>query len=200
MKILALDISSAEGGVAVAVDGEITDVRRLDVPRGRGAEVFSALEDLRPAWEGLDRMAVGIGPGSYNGLRTACALAESFQRALGIEIVAAPSPCLLDVREERYFAAGDARGGMVYLAEVEHRCLRGEVRLIKRDEFFQMADGVSPAPIFRVGVIAGAEKLFAARPDAVVLARLAPSLIPLSTGRLSPIYLKPPHITTPRVG
>lgn len=197
MKILALDISSAEGSIAVAVDGGITDARRLDIPRGRGAEVFSALEELRPAWTGLDRMAVGIGPGSYNGLRTACALAESFRQALGIKIVAVPSPCLLALEEPHYIAAGDARGGMVYWAEVDNHRLPQEIRLIERNDFLQTASA-APIPIYRVGAIAGAEHLPSARPDAAVLARLAPSLPPLPPGQLLPLYLKPPHITAPR--
>ncbi len=200
MKILALDISCADGSVAVATDGVVTDVRHFSAPRGRGAEVFSVLEELRPAWEGLDRIAVGVGPGSYNGLRAACALAASFRHALGIEVVAAPSPCLLDVEAPHYFAAGDARGGMVYLAEVRDRRLLHEIRLVERAEFSCLVAAGKTIPFYRVGAIGGADDLAESRPDAAVLARLAPSLQPLVAGALEPIYLKPPHITIPRAG
>lgn len=194
MKILAIEISSPAGSVAVAEGGRVVAEVRFGAPRGRGAEVFSAIEELRPRWEGLARIAVGIGPGSYNGLRVACAIAGSFRMALGAEVVAAPSPCLLEVDAPHYFAAGDARGGLAYLAEVRGRKLLGEILLLPRSEIG--ARKISPA--FRVGPIEGAEFLAEARPSAAALALLAPSLAPLRPEQIEPIYLKPPHITEPR--
>ena len=198
MKILALDISSAIGSIAVADGGAVAQVRRFSCPRGRGGEVFAMLEELRPEWEGLDTIAVGVGPGSYNGLRAACALAGAFQDALGIRVVAAPSPCLLGVDEDHYFVAGDARGGTVYLAGVRARRLAGDIRMVSREEFLAMVGAGFAATVYRVGAIAGADELPEAHPDAAVLARLAPSLDPAEPDGPEPIYLKPPHITTPR--
>lgn len=198
MKILALDISSATGSVAVADGGAVAQVRRFSCPRGRGGEVFAMLEELRPEWEGLDTIAVGVGPGSYNGLRAACALAGAFQEALGVRVVAAPSPCLLGVDEDHYFVAGDARGGTVYLAEVRERCLAGDIRMVSREKFLAMVGAGFAATVYRVGAIAGADELPEAHPDAAVLARVAPALAPAEPGGPEPIYLKPPHITVPR--
>ncbi len=197
MKILAVETSSAAASVAVADDSHIVVARSFEAPRGRGAEVFSLLEELRPTWNGLDRIAIGLGPGSYNGLRLACAVAGSFELALGIDIVTAPSPCLLDTEEPHYFATGDARGGRVYWAEVRERKLCGEILLIGHDELREKVLTAS-APVYRVGPIAGAEHLSAAAPSANVLARIAPSLPVVDPRYLEPIYLKPPHITTPR--
>lgn len=197
MKVLALDISSAEGSMAIATNGNTSFVRQLAIPRGRGSEVFSALEESRPAWTGLTRLAIGIGPGSYNGLRIACALAESFRQALDIEVVAAPSPCLLAVEETHYIAVGDARGGRVYWAEVNNHHLEQEIQLLTYENFHRVM-AVSPIPIFRVGTIPGTENLPLASPDAAVLASLAPSLTPLPSTPIIPLYLKPPHITAPR--
>ena len=196
MKVLAVELSSAAGSVAVADDGAIVCSRCFEAPRGRGAEVFAILEELRPHWLGLDRLALGIGPGSYNGLRVACALAQSFEMSLGIDLVAVPSPCLLDVSVPHYFAAGDARGGTVYVAEVRDRQLCGEILMIPRDGFsgFATAENV---PVFRVGEISGAEFLPVARPDATILAQLAPELSASDPASILPIYLKPPHITNP---
>ena len=197
MKVLAFDISCAEGSVAVAENGTLIASRDFSAPRGRGSGIFTVLEDLRDAWKGIDRLAVGLGPGSYNGLRAACALAGSFRMALGIEVAGIPSPCLLDVPDARYFAAGDARGGMVYLAEVQDRRLCGEIRLVEKARFLSLAATPSDTPIHRVGKLDGADSLPSARPDARVLALLAPSLPPLAAGEITPVYLKPPHITTP---
>lgn len=197
MKILALELSSAAASVAVAENGHLRDVRRFDAPRGRGAEVFALLDEMRPSWSGLDRFAVGLGPGSYNGLRVACALTGSFQLALGIEIVAAPSCCLLDVKDSHYFAAGDARGDRIWWAAVDDRRLAGEIELLPRDEFSRRA-AAADRPLYRVGPIRGVADLPPASPDAAVLAILADHLEPLDPARLEPLYLKPPHITLPR--
>ncbi|MGA0848348.1 MAG: tRNA (adenosine(37)-N6)-threonylcarbamoyltransferase complex dimerization subunit type 1 TsaB [Chthoniobacterales bacterium] len=199
MKILALETSSAATSIAVAVDGQITDVRRFAAPRGRGAEIFTVLEELRPAWTGLERMAIGLGPGSYNGLRTACALAGSFQMVLGIELVTAPSCCLLDVEDPSYIAIGDARGGRIWKASVEDRQLVGEISLHALDEAADLLRGTGQA-IYRVGDVRGFEQLPSAHPDAAVLAVLAKRLAATDPRKLEPLYLKPPHITAPREG
>lgn len=197
MKVLALDTSSAAASVAVAQDGEIVAVRRFEAPRGRGAELFALLEEMRDAWRGLDRLAVGVGPGSYNGLRVACAVAGSFQLALGCDVVVAPSVCLLPVEDDHYFATGDARGARVYWAEVRQRQLVGAVALLDAGELANKL--AHPAqPVYRVGDLPAADSPPAASPDATVLARLAPQLTPCRPAEIAPIYLKPPHITQPR--
>lgn len=194
MKVLAIEISCANGSVAVAENGRILAEVRFEAPRGRGAKVFSALEQLRPQWAGLARVAIGLGPGSYNGLRVACALASSFQAALGADVVSAPSPCLLGVEATNYFAVGDARGGLAYLAEVQDRKLAAQIDLVPHARIAAHRG----KPVFRVGSIGGQEGLPEACPSAALLALLAPSLEPLDSGPLKPIYLKPPHITAPR--
>ena len=197
MKILALETSGAAASIAVAEDGIITAERRFDAPRGRGAGIFLLLEELRPAWTGLDRIALGLGPGSYNGLRVACALAGSFRLALGIPVVGLPSPCLLDVAETDYLVVSDARGGQVGVVRVSGRALHGEMRLLPRAGLErEIAD--ARMPVYRTGLIDSVDEIPEAAPSAAVLARLAPALEPLGPGPVLPIYLKPPHITQPR--
>jgi tRNA threonylcarbamoyl adenosine modification protein YeaZ len=197
MKVLAIELSTAAGSVAVVADGEATEVRRFACPRGRGAEVFDVLAGMRWRWQGITRVAAGIGPGSYNGLRAACALAGAIQSSLGIDAVLAPSVCLLDVEEQSYFATGDARGGRFFWAEVRDRTLAGDIRLVDKEELALLL--VENSPVYRVGPMAGRENIPSASPDAGILALLAPSLTAVKDGQLEPIYLKPPHITMPKV-
>lgn len=197
MKILALENSSAAAGLAVAAEGKITEARSFEAPRGRGAQIFTLLEAMRPAWQGLDRIAIGIGPGSYNGLRTACALAGSFHLALGLEVVTAPSCCLLAVPGHDYTAIGDARGGRLWRAVVRDRRLHGDIVLLSPGELTRAEDDGPPAT-YRVGHVPGFDQWPSAAPDASVLALLAPDLPPADPARLEPLYLKPPHITAPR--
>ncbi|MBE2180379.1 MAG: tRNA (adenosine(37)-N6)-threonylcarbamoyltransferase complex dimerization subunit type 1 TsaB [Chthoniobacterales bacterium] len=198
MKILALDTSSSRASVAVAEDDRILDVRRFDAPRGRGAEVFAVLGEMRPQWLGIERLAVGIGPGAYNGLRAACALAGSFQLALGIDVVAVPSACILDVGDSRYTAVGDARGGRIYRAEILNRRLQGDIALLDHAEFQSSLQDGCGHPVFRIGTIPGADFLPSAFPDASILALVGRHLPPTDPRTMAPIYLKPPHITNPR--
>lgn len=197
MKVLALDTSSAAAGVAVAQDGTIVAARRFEAPRGRGAELFTVLEEMRDAWRGLDRLAVGIGPGSYNGLRVACAVAGSFQLVLGCEVVTAPSVCLLPVDDEHHFVTGDARGARAYWAEVRGRKLMEAIALLDATELAQKL-GQTTRPVYRIGNLPGQDAIPPSSPDAALLACLAPQLAPCSPAEIAPIYLKPPHITQPR--
>jgi len=196
VKVLAIEISSSEGSVAVAENGDVVTVRRFACERGRGAEVFAALAGMRESWKGAAIVAVGIGPGSYNGLRVACAIATSLQMAGHAEVRLSPSPCLLPVDETHFFVCGDARGGRAYRAEVRGRRLCGEIALLPYAEAARAANGAVPS--FRVGTFPGGENCPAAYPDAAVLALLAPDLPAAETGPIEPIYLKPPHITLPR--
>lgn len=198
MKILAFDTSSPVGTIAVSDKGRITAARTFEIPRGRGAKLFTVLHDLRSAWSGCSRIAVGIGPGSYNGLRASCALAQSLQIALGSELVSVPSPCLLPVPDTRYRVAGDARGGRFYLADVRDRSLDGEIRLLTHEEFHREIHACRGIPIYRIGPLTEIDGLPEHFPDAAVLASLATGLAPAEPSSFGPIYLKPPHITQPR--
>jgi len=196
VKVLALELSSAAGSVAVAENGQIVAEVQFVSERGRGAEVFAALERTRPSWQGADIIALGIGPGSYNGLRTACAIATSVQMAGNATVRVAPSPCLLPTEVDHFFVCGDARGGCAYRAEVQGRRLVGDIALLPYAEAATLANGTLVG--YRVGSWPGSECLEASSPQARVLALLAPGLPEAPAGAIEPIYLKPPHITMPR--
>lgn len=99
MKILALDFSSPERSVAV-VQGSLgapgDSVYEAVETGGRGAHAFAMIEQVLQQ-AGLEReqinvIAVGLGPGSYTGIRTTIALAQGWQlarplRSLGINSV-----------------------------------------------------------------------------------------------------------------
>ena len=197
MKTLAIDLSSPAGSIAVADDRTIVGRKTFACERGRGAGVFTALEELRELWRGADLVAVGIGPGSYNGLRTACALATSVQMATGAKLCSAPSPCLLAVGDAHYITYGDARGGRAYRAEVQDRQICGEISLVTYAEAAAQPEK-ERIPSYRIGPVPGLDRLPEAHPDAAVLAVLAQDSPVPSPAAPEPIYLKPPHITLPR--
>ena len=89
MKILALEFSSHERGIAV-LDGQ--EVRGFAIDRTeRGARCFElitrVLEEARLFPADIKCVAVGLGPGSFGGIRTAIAIAQGWQLARGVKLL-----------------------------------------------------------------------------------------------------------------
>ena len=93
----------------------------------------------------LSYIAVGIGPGSYTGIRVAVAFAKALSFALSIPLVGVSSLqlfCPLNDHEGPFFSVVDARIGGVYLAKgsvgAGKVVFKGEDVLVAFDEFTSM--------------------------------------------------------------
>jgi len=89
MKILALEFSPYERGIAVLIDGE---VRGFAIDRtAQGTRSFEliqrALTEARLSAVDVECIAVGLGPGSYAGTRIAIAIAQGWQLARGVKLL-----------------------------------------------------------------------------------------------------------------
>ncbi len=95
MKILALDFSSPQRSVAVLTAPDAMAREVLDSSLGRDMKPFALIEAaLRQA--GLEReviecLAIGLGPGSYTGIRVAVSLAQGWQLATGVKLLGVSS-------------------------------------------------------------------------------------------------------------
>ena len=94
MKILALEFSANERSVALAekqADGSalvLSSVRESDFRGVTGLSIMDrALREARVAPADVARIAVGLGPGSYTGIRSAIAIAQGWQLGRNIELV-----------------------------------------------------------------------------------------------------------------
>ena len=93
MKILALEFSSEQRSVAVVENGATLGEAR---EQGRKhTEAFRLIEQALAA-AGIEReqiecIAVGLGPGSYMGIRIAIAIAQGWQLARGVKTAGASS-------------------------------------------------------------------------------------------------------------
>jgi tRNA threonylcarbamoyl adenosine modification protein YeaZ len=161
MKILALEFSSPQRSVAIVcaeannanfIANEVVET----VARGANAlgMIENVLLDARLEREAIECLAVGLGPGSYTGIRTAIALAQGWQLArdvklLGIssaECIAAQAPAqafvgtvsvVIDAQRDEFYLAryeispGDCREieplRLASLADIEERERAGEV-------------------------------------------------------------------------
>jgi tRNA threonylcarbamoyl adenosine modification protein YeaZ len=127
MKILAVEFSSAQRGVAVVVDGE---------PRGAAMEtamretrafdlISRALAEAGVEREQIECLAIGLGPGSYTGIRSAIALAQGWQLALPVKLLGISSvECLAAEAQARGWFGGvslviDAQRNELYVARYE---------------------------------------------------------------------------------
>lgn len=208
MKILALEFSTGHRTVAAldteAMDGAHAPAIEFEEVQGRSvracAMVESALRKAGLAREAVDTVAVGLGPGSYAGIRTAIAFALGWRVALAVRLVGISSvECLaagLEAKGESgsVLAAVDAQRGEFYLAgyelgptgwrEVEPLHLASAEELERRVRAGARVVGPDIPSHVR-----GVQRVF---PDAATLARLAVGRVGLETGaRLEPIHLRP---------
>jgi tRNA threonylcarbamoyladenosine biosynthesis protein TsaB len=93
MTILALEFSAPQRSVAVLrTDGAIFEAVETG---GRGTNAFGmigqALAEAKIEREQIDVLAVGLGPGSYTGIRAAISLAQGWQLARGVKLLGVSS-------------------------------------------------------------------------------------------------------------
>ena len=129
MKILALDFSSPQRSAAVLNDGDASAHEVVDLSPGRDMKPFalieSALRQAKLEREDIECIAVGIGPGSYAGIRVAISLAQGWQLATGVKLLGISSvDCIAaqaaaDGVRGKFSVVIDAQRGEFYLASYE---------------------------------------------------------------------------------
>jgi tRNA threonylcarbamoyladenosine biosynthesis protein TsaB len=127
MTILALEFSSTQRSVAIACGGTV--LAEASETGERATNTFGLVEQaLASAKIGrgeIECLAVGLGPGSYTGIRVALSIAQGWQLATGVRLLGIGSvECLAaQARVENFFGRVnvviDAQRGEFYLAVYE---------------------------------------------------------------------------------
>ncbi len=201
MKILSLDSSSPVASVAfVSFTGGMPEVlleKQTPHARSDSAVLFEGLRDAVERCGLPDAICVGLGPGSYNGLRTGIAAARGFATARHLPLHAIPSPLALHEQDEGFWAVGDARGGHYWIARVQQGVFVEKPQLLSPAETLSHLSSYIDLPVLGSAGLPEIESLVIATPSAVRLAILAEKNDPffLVSRTPVPIYLKPPHIT-----
>ena len=80
MNILSFDAVTPFASVALAVEGQLVHERGWHAGRGHAAQLPVAIRESMAAagleWRHLDLVTIGVGPGSYTGIRIAISLAK----------------------------------------------------------------------------------------------------------------------------
>lgn len=199
MKILALELSSGRGSVAWR-DGDKDAVGVEFASDRQHSGLFFA--NLRRALRELpapERIAIGVGPGSYAGTRIAIAAALGLRAATGAALVGISSLRAMALEDGEYIAIGDARRQSFYFAHVQRRRLVEGPTLCSADEL-QTRLVASRLRVVAAEPLRILPDVRIAYPSALVLLELAAAEPVLaSEATLEPMYLREPHITQPRV-
>jgi tRNA threonylcarbamoyladenosine biosynthesis protein TsaB len=193
MTMLALEFSSDRRSVAVVRDrallSEVVFEGAVRTP------IFQLIEDaLKQAGisrDAVDTLVVGLGPGSYTGVRLAIAVAQGWQLATGMRVIGVNSLETLAslMGSARVRLAIDAQKSECAVAEAEGGSLVTPVRLIANTELaedLQGGDRIAGPDVFRL--LGGGELAY---PTAAVAAQLAVQRgVEVSGASLSPVYLR----------
>ena len=204
MKILSLDSSSPVASVAVvSAEGDVESLlfeENSPHARSDSSPLFRSLEKAVSLCGTPDALCVGLGPGSYNGLRASIAAARALSTAFQCPLHALPSPLGLPGPAEGFWAAGDARGGHLWVACVKERSLLEKPILLTPADVSRHLGKRPEFPVLGSSNLGEIPSLKIATPSAFLLARLALRCDPMYLSDLTPepLYLKPPHITAPK--
>ena len=125
MTVLALEFSSARRSVALARGGVVL-AEAVEQTDGRGTNAFALIERGLAAANisraEIEAIAVGLGPGSYTGIRAALALGQGWRLARDLKLLGVSSVAAIALRAqiEKIFGQVniviDAQRGEFYLA------------------------------------------------------------------------------------
>ena len=196
MNILAIDTSTDVASLAVWRDGEILWKREISSKKTHSSALFPALEEARDVAARIDRIAVGLGPGSYAGVRIAIAGAFGLQFVWNCELVGIPSVLAVAPVGAHFRVIGDARRGAWYYSRIKNgECIDGP-RLIESAAALAEVLAGSDEAIFSTEVLPELWNAQCRLPDAAILAELAAAESGiLQRDDLEPLYLREPHIT-----
>jgi tRNA threonylcarbamoyladenosine biosynthesis protein TsaB len=196
MTILALEFSSEQRSVALARD-EVVLSEAIERDGGRKTNVFGLIEKVLSAAkisrEEIEAIAVGLGPGSYTGIRGAIAVAQGWQLARGIKLfgVSSMEAIAAQAQADKIFGpvnvVVDAQRGEFYLATWEI----SEMARIEISSLKIVAAGEIDSRQRAGEIFAGPEMARSLFPSAATVGRLAAMRVDFMSGeRLTPIYLR----------
>ena len=195
MNVLALELSSPIGSVAACDSKGERQFVTFPADRKHSGLFYENLHAIYTQSAPPELIVVGLGPGSYAGVRIAIATALGLRIASGARLSGLPSISAIDRRE--YFFVGDARQqAFVFAHIVDGRCLEGPM-LMSEAELRSKLSGAAERPIVATQPLSQFENIMVEHPSALRLLELAMGADGGMEETLEPIYLRAPYITVP---
>lgn len=186
---------------------EVVWKRDFTTERAHNAIIFEPILEMMSNYRNqLTGIVVGVGPGSYSGVRVGIAVANGLSLSISVPVLGRSSLEAWEVGENSYAVISDARRQSFAVSEVLNRKLRGEPDLIGTGEVEAKLEELSgrglPVYSAELSVADAYEAVSLAHPDAAKLAREVGKVNPAdwSEAPLEPHYLRAPYITTPKKG
>ena len=197
MIVLAFDTATADTVVGLTGAGEAIELRHEPAPGERPGHATqllplcrAALEQAGLAWHEVDRVGVGVGPGTFTGLRIGVATGRALAQSSGAELAAVSTLRALAANLDDAFPVIDARRGEAFVL------VDGAPRAVRPAELAALAGG-------RVAIGDGAllyrDQLERVADDAglhhvhgAALCALAQAADPISRDELLPDYVREP--------
>jgi tRNA threonylcarbamoyl adenosine modification protein YeaZ len=201
MKILAIEFSSERRSVAVCSGGAVHG--RAEETGGRTARALSlverALNEAKLEREDIECIAVGLGPGSYAGIRSAISLAQGWQVARDVRVLGMNTADCLAAQAQASKRLGlvniviDAQRNEFYFASYElasdARRVVEPLRLLAYEE--SSARCAQGTTLVWPDLLSRFPDSHALLPDAATLGLLAATHADFTSGnQLEPIYLR----------
>jgi tRNA threonylcarbamoyladenosine biosynthesis protein TsaB len=198
MKLLAFDLSTRRGTIALANEKKILGARDWPNDRRNSAPLFEALDEVIRKHGAPETIVVGLGPGSYTGTRIAISAAIGLKATTGAALAGISSLCAIS-DENDFCVIGDAKRASFFFGKISGGLLKSDPELLSEDETKKRIASITTTPIYSSDQLPQFTSVKLRFPSAKLLwlrAQTAPQN--LARAPLAPIYLREPHITTPR--
>lgn len=218
-RLAAIDTSTALGSVALFEDGVLVGEDAMRVSNAHGESLLPMVDALfhRMGWDPADvvRWGVGIGPGSFTGVRVSVATAKGIAMATGAELVGVTSldavaygldgalvVALIPAGKGELFVQA-RRGAALVLGPSHLRTEEIGARIAALEpRGTVLIAGEAAAGVDWSAVRPGVSLVLTAphdMPRASAVGRIALGRGPVDTSALEPAYVRPPEITEPRL-
>jgi tRNA threonylcarbamoyladenosine biosynthesis protein TsaB len=195
--VLAFDTATADTVVGLSGTEETVELRHEPAPGERPGHAEQLLPLCREAlaqagidWPQVDRIGVGVGPGTFTGLRIGVATGRALAQSAGAELAPVSTLRALAANLDGSFPIIDARRGEAFVL------VGGEPRTAKPEELRELAGG---RVAIGDGALLYADQLEQVADDpechhvrGVALCALAAEAAPVGRDELLPDYVRDP--------
>jgi len=198
MKLLAFDLSTRRGTIALANEKGILGATDWPNDRRTSAPFFATLNEIVREHGAPEMIVVGLGPGSYTGTRIAISAAIGLRATTGAALAGISSLCAVS-DENEFCVIGDAKRSAFFFAKISSGLLANDPELLSENEMNKRLLSITTIPIYTSDELPQFALVKPRFPSAKLLC-LRAQTFPQNVSRapLAPIYLREPHITTPR--